>query len=102
MENFDHYRKLERMYESSPIYRFYQPDLKVGDGTAEIVISLIEAFHHAAGAVHGSVYFKMLDDAAYFAANSLEKDVFCAHNKLHHLPYKACLCRCYEKCWQSG
>jgi acyl-coenzyme A thioesterase PaaI-like protein len=26
--------------------------------------------------VHGSVYFKMLDDAAFFAANSLEREVF--------------------------
>ena len=27
-------------------------------------------FFHAAGAVHGSVYFKLLDDAAYFDALS--------------------------------
>ncbi len=33
-------------------------------------------FFHAAGAVHGSVYFKALDDAAFFAANSLVEDVF--------------------------
>ena len=26
--------------------------------------------------VHGSVYFKLLDDAAFFAANSLERDLF--------------------------
>jgi len=26
--------------------------------------------------VHGSVYFKMLDDAAYFAANTIEQDNF--------------------------
>ncbi len=32
--------------------------------------------HHAAGALHGSVYFKLLDDAAFFAANSLESKVF--------------------------
>ena len=32
--------------------------------------------HHAANAVHGSVYFKLLDDAAFFAANSLVEDVF--------------------------
>ena len=35
-----------------------------------------ERFWHAASAVHGSVYFKMLDDAAFFAANSLVEDVF--------------------------
>jgi uncharacterized protein (TIGR00369 family) len=33
-------------------------------------------FFHAAQAVHGSVYFKLLDDAAYFAVGSLVEDVF--------------------------
>ena len=32
-------------------------------------------FHHAASAVHGAVYFKVLDDAAYFAVNSVVDDV---------------------------
>ena len=34
------------------------------------------AFFHAAGAAHGSTYFKMLDDAAFFAANGLVTDRF--------------------------
>jgi uncharacterized protein (TIGR00369 family) len=33
-------------------------------------------FFHAADAVHGSVYFKLLDDAAFFAVNSLIEDYF--------------------------
>ena len=45
-----------------------------GSATIEIVLS--EKFHHSAGGVHGSVYFKMLDDAAFFAANSLEPELF--------------------------
>jgi len=32
-------------------------------------------FHHAAHAVHGSVYFRVLDDAAFFAVNSRVGDV---------------------------
>ncbi len=32
--------------------------------------------HHAGGAVHGANYFKAMDDAAFFAANSLVDDVF--------------------------
>ena len=31
--------------------------------------------YHAAGAMHGVVYFKALDDATYFAANSIVTDV---------------------------
>ena len=31
---------------------------------------------HGAGAAHGTVYFKMLDDAAFYAVNSLVEDMF--------------------------
>jgi acyl-CoA hydrolase len=33
-------------------------------------------YFHAAGAAHGTSYFKMLDDAAFYAANSLVTDRF--------------------------
>lgn len=76
MKDREHFERLEKMYAAAPINDFYQPNLNVSDGRAEITIELSEKYHHAAGAVHGSVYFKMLDDAAFFAANSLEKEVF--------------------------
>ena len=76
MGNQEHFRKLERMYASAPINDFYQPTLKVDAGSAKLEIEVKEKFFHAAGAIHGSVYFKALDDAAYFAANSLVEDVF--------------------------
>ncbi len=72
----NHYRKLEAMYQAAPVNEFYLPDMVVSEGEAEIEIDIKPQHHHAAGAIHGSVYFKMLDDAAYFAVNSLEKDVF--------------------------
>ena len=71
-----HYRALEAMYQAAPINTFYQPAMTVSEGEARIAIELSDKYHHAAGAVHGSVYFKMLDDAAFFAANSLETDYF--------------------------
>jgi len=72
----EHYRKLERMYARAPINAFYSPTLRVSEGTAEITIEVGEHLFHAAHAMHGSVYFKMLDDAAWFASNSLVEDVF--------------------------
>ena len=33
-------------------------------------------FFHAAGALHGSAYFRAMDDAAFFAANSVVEDTF--------------------------
>ena len=75
MSNPQHFRKLERMYLSAQTNEYYRPRIEVGEDTAEIVIDVRPEFFHAARAVHGSVYFKALDDAAYFAVNSLIKDV---------------------------
>ncbi|WP_337954797.1 PaaI family thioesterase [Sedimenticola selenatireducens] len=71
-----HYQSLQRMYLSAPINQLYLPEIVITEGEARIGIELREDFHHAAGAVHGSVYFKMLDDAAYFAVSSLEPEFF--------------------------
>jgi uncharacterized protein (TIGR00369 family) len=54
---------------------YYRPRLSIEKGRAELIIPVRPEFFHAAGAVHGAVYFKALDDAAYFAANSLVEDV---------------------------
>lgn len=71
-----HYRCLESMYQAAPVNRMYLPKMRVEEGRATIEIVVDERFHHSAGAVHGSVYFKMLDDAAFFAANSYEQEFF--------------------------
>ena len=71
-----HCEKLERMYINGPNNRYYRPGIRITEGEAEIVIPIQEDFYHAADAVHGSVYFKALDDAAFFAVNSLIEDVF--------------------------
>lgn len=76
MTNDAHFRKLENMYHAAPCNQYYQPRLMVGEGQAEVIIPIRESLFHAAGAAHGSVYFKALDDAAFFSANSLVEDVF--------------------------
>jgi uncharacterized protein (TIGR00369 family) len=50
--------------------------MTVSEGKAVIEIELTSDYFHSAGAVHGSVYFKVLDDSAFFAANSFEDQVF--------------------------
>jgi uncharacterized protein (TIGR00369 family) len=72
----DHYRRLVHIYAHAPINAFYAPTIAIAAGTAQLAIPLRPEFHHTAGAVHGSVYFKAMDDAAYFAVNSLVEDVF--------------------------
>ena len=71
-----HYRALEAMYLSAPLNRFYEPTIWVAHQESEISIQVEEKFFHAGGAMHGSIYFKMLDDAAFFAANSVESTFF--------------------------
>lgn len=70
----DHFRRLEQMYRSARCNVYYSPELTVGSGTAEVTIAIKSDFFHAMQAVHGSVYFKALDDAAWFAASSLEQE----------------------------
>lgn len=72
----NHFRRLERMFSSAPINVFFAPVLRVSDGAATVTITVRPDFFHAAHAMHGSVYFKALDDAAFFAANSVVEDVF--------------------------
>ena len=43
---------------------------------ATISLTIAEKYFHALGAIHGSVYFKLLDDAAFFAVNSIVEDKF--------------------------
>ena len=43
---------------------------------SEIGLTISDKYFHALGSIHGSVYFKLLDDAAFFAVNSIVKDVF--------------------------
>src|SRR6478609_10751448 len=72
-----HYRALEALYASAPINRLFASRLEiVGEGHARIRFTVGETVHHAAGAAHGTIYFKMLDDAAFYAANSLVSDRF--------------------------
>jgi uncharacterized protein (TIGR00369 family) len=72
----EHFRKLERMYHGAPINQIYEPTIRIANGTAELELPVKPELFHAAHALHGSVYFKALDDAAFFAVSSLVTDVF--------------------------
>ena len=72
-----HFRSLEALYRSAPINRQYRSELTItAPGRSEIEFDVDESSFHAANAAHGTIYFKMLDDAAFYAANSLISDRF--------------------------
>ncbi len=72
------------MYMNAPVQEVYQGiKIKVSEGNAEITLPVDPKFFHAANALHGSVYFRLLDDAAYFACNSLENEFFMLTSSFH-------------------
>ena len=72
-----HYRALERLYDAAPVNSLFASRLEiVGEGRSRLVFTVDRSVYHAAGAAHGTIYFKMLDDAAFYAANTLVTDRF--------------------------
>ena len=72
-----HWRSLETLYDSAPINRLFESRLELARaGESRIHFTVDRSAFHAAGAAHGTLYFKMLDDAAFYAANSLVSDRF--------------------------
>lgn len=72
-----HFRALETLYGSAPINRLFESTLSLpAQGESLIRFTVAESAFHAAGAAHGTLYFKMLDDASFYAANSLVSDRF--------------------------
>jgi uncharacterized protein (TIGR00369 family) len=72
----EHYRKLENLMHSAPIVKLAGARVEISKGQAEITLPVKQKLFHAAGALHGAMYFLALDNAAFFAVNSLVEDVF--------------------------
>ena len=72
-----HHRALESLYRHAPINALFESTLEiVEEGFARIRFTVDTRAYHAAGAAHGTLYFKMMDDAAFYACNSLVTDRF--------------------------
>jgi uncharacterized protein (TIGR00369 family) len=88
-----HFRALESLYRSAPINGLFRSEIEIVEsGFARIRFDVEEGAFHAAGAAHGTLYFKMMDDAAFYACNSLVTDRFLlttAFNLLFTRPLKA-------------
>ncbi|MEQ9402180.1 MAG: PaaI family thioesterase [Cyclobacteriaceae bacterium] len=85
MTREEHYRKLERMYLQANMntHIYNTTTIEIDREKAEIGLTISEKYFHALGAIHGSVYFKLLDDAAFFAVNSVVEDVFVLTTSFH-------------------
>ena len=72
-----HFRRLEALYRSAPVNELFESTLEIPEASHSLIkFTVGKSSFHAAGAAHGTLYFKMLDDAAFYAANSLISDRF--------------------------
>ena len=72
-----HFRALEGLYARAPVNGLFKSSLEIVEaGFARIRFDVDEHLFHAAGAAHGTVYFKMMDDVAFYACNSMVSDRF--------------------------
>ena len=72
-----HLRALESLYRQAAINGLFRSTIEIPEqGLARIRFEIEDRLFHAAGAAHGTVYFKMMDDAAFYACNSMVSDRF--------------------------
>ena len=72
-----HLAALESLYRHAGIHRLFRSEIDIPEqGFARIRFDVDESMFHAAGAAHGTLYFKMMDDAAFYACNSMVSDRF--------------------------
>lgn len=84
MDASEHYRRLERLYHLASVQQLFRGSgISVSHSRAEIDLPVDPAYFHGANAVHGSICFKLLDDAAYFAVASVVQDVFVVTSSFH-------------------
>ncbi|TVR41406.1 MAG: PaaI family thioesterase [Cryomorphaceae bacterium] len=78
MNQESHFRFLETMYLRGRVNRevYSGVTILLEEGKAVIEHMVEDRFFHAGQSLHGSVYFKLLDDAAFFAASSLQTEFF--------------------------
>lgn len=74
--NKTHFKNIIKAYSNAPINQIFKPKMKLNLGECEINMKILKDYHHSANSLHGSIYFKMLDDAAWGASNSYIEDVF--------------------------
>lgn len=67
----DYFQKLEQLYRANACNQAYDLEIVVEEGQATVILTVTPNLLHGGGVMHGSYYFKVLDDAATFAVASL-------------------------------
>src|SRR3546814_7885414 len=80
-----HHRALESLYAAAPVNELFQSRLRIPEsGRSVIDFEVEEGLYHAAGAAHGTIYFKMRSEEHTSELQSLMRisyAVFCLKKK---------------------
>ncbi|MBG15186.1 MAG: thioesterase [Crocinitomicaceae bacterium] len=72
----EHLVRLKNMYLKAPINKLMKPTIEIFPSKAVIKMKVDPTYFHGGKSLHGCIYFKMLDDASFFAAQSIVNDYF--------------------------
>ncbi len=79
-----HTQKLAQMYNQMPFNDDLKPQMDIISlGECKVLATVNPKFFHGGGIVHGSIIFRLLDDACTFAAWSLVDTHVCVTKSLH-------------------
>ena len=80
-------------YLNHPMHQGLSLNVSLTNGTATLSIIAHKEICNLVGTLHGSYYFKMMDDACFFAALSLKKHHFVAtaNFNINYLFFFLCL-----------
>lgn len=70
----EHLTMLKKLWMDGPFNAFFSPTVEISEGEATVSFEVEPQYHIITGSAHGSIYFKILDDAATLAANSISSD----------------------------
>lgn len=75
--NEQHYQKLENLFNIAAVQKNYPGiRIQISHERCTITYPVASTHFHGGDALHGAVYFKLLDDAAFFAVSSSVLDCF--------------------------
>jgi uncharacterized protein (TIGR00369 family) len=79
-----HCQKLAAMYNQMPFNKDLEPQMSfITLGECKVEAAVNPLFFHGGGIIHGSIIFRLLDDACTFAAWSYVEDKLCVTKNLH-------------------
>jgi len=78
-----HCERLERVYHAAGTNRLTPASMTISEGATRLEMPSCEDYLQAVGELHGMLYFKVLDETSFYAANSLVDDVFLTTASMH-------------------